>query len=261
MQVHAVPQRQGALVPKARFLPEGCLALSRLAGEIAGVQPVVVPVSTEDSPVIDGVANRAALIVNRTAQLAALEAPGGSVLTIGGDCGTDVVPIAVARFRFGESLGVAWFDAHPDLNTVETSPSGAFHGMALRVLFGEGDAEFVASPALRPGNAVLIGARSIDEGEQAAIDRGLVSADSIPGEQIYLHVDLDVLDPAEFGGATYPEPAGLSIAEVAAAINGIPVPVIGAGITECATADEKEIRKLAPLVEAVVGALRRGAGV
>ncbi|NRN69260.1 Arginase family hydrolase, arginase/agmainase/formiminoglutamate hydrolase [Kibdelosporangium sp. 4NS15] len=259
MQIHAVPQRQGALVDKARFLPDGCLALSRLAGEIAGVEPSVVPVSTEDSPAVGGVANRAALIVNRTAQLAALEAPGGPVLTIGGDCGSDVAPIGVARFRHGENLGVVWFDAHPDLNTPSTSPSGAFHGMALRVLFGEGDPEFVAGPALRPGNAVLVGARSIDPGEQAAIDRGLVTSDSYPGERIYLHVDLDVLDPSEFGGATFPEPDGLSIAEVAATIDGIPVPVVGAGITECATADPAQIAKLRPLVEAVVGALRRGA--
>ncbi|MBE1464833.1 arginase [Kibdelosporangium phytohabitans] len=252
-----MPQRQGALVDKARFLPEGCLALSRLAGDIAGIKPYVVPVSTEESPAVDGVANRAALIVNRTAQLAALEAPEGPVLTIGGDCGSDVAPIGVARFRYGPNLGVAWFDAHPDLNTPETSPSGAFHGMALRALFGEGDPEFVAGPALRPGNAVLIGARSIDAGEQAAIDRGLVTADSFPGEQLYLHIDLDVLDPGEFGGATYPEPGGLSIAEVVGAIDGIPVPVVGAGITECATADEAELRRLTPIIEAVTRALRR----
>nr|WP_042183291.1 arginase family protein [Kibdelosporangium sp. MJ126-NF4]CEL15412.1 Arginase [Kibdelosporangium sp. MJ126-NF4] len=258
MRIHAVPQRQGALVDKARLLPAGCLALSRLAGDVAGITPHVVPVSTEDSPAVDGVANRAALIVNRTAHLAALEAPQGPVLTIGGDCGSDVVPIGVARFRYGANLGVAWFDAHPDLNTPETSPSGAFHGMALRALFGEGDPEFAASPALRPGNAVLIGARSIDAGEQAAIDRGLVTSDSFPGEYLYLHVDLDVLDPGEFGGATYPEPDGLTIAEVVAAIDGIPVPVVGAGITECATADEAELRKLTPVIEAVTRALRRG---
>ncbi|ONI70314.1 arginase [Actinosynnema sp. ALI-1.44] len=259
MRIHAVPQRQGALVDNARLLPDGCLALSRLAGDIAGIEPHVVPVSTEDSPAVGGVANRAALIVNRTAQLAALEAPEGPVLTIGGDCGTDVASIGVARFRHGPNLGVAWFDAHPDLNTPETSPSGAYHGMALRALFGEGDPEFVAGPALRPGNAVLIGARAFDPGEQTAIDRGLVTRDSFPGEQIYLHIDLDVLDPGEFGGVTYPEPNGLSIAELVDAIDGIPVPVVGVGITECVTADETELRKLTPVIEAVTGALLRGA--
>jgi arginase len=256
MRIHAVAQRQGALVERARVLPEGCLALSRLAGEIAQVEPYVVPVTSEDSPVVDGVANRAVLIVNRTAQLLALEAPEGPVLTIGGDCGADVAPIGVARFRYGSGLGVLWFDAHPDLNTPSTSPSGAFHGMALRALLGEGDPEFAASPAV--GNAVLVGARSIDPGEQAAIDRGLVALEGIPGDCVYLHIDLDVLDPLEFGGATFPEPDGISIAEVAAAIDAVPVPVVGAGITECATTDQGELSKLAPILESVTRALRRG---
>jgi arginase len=179
------------------------------------------------------------------------------VLTIGGDCGSDVAPVGVARFRYGEGMGLLWFDAHPDLNTPETSPSGAFHGMALRALMGEGDPEFAASPAV--GSAVLVGARSIDPGEQAAIDRGLVALDGIPGDRVYLHIDLDVLDPAEFAGATFPEPDGLSVAEVAAAIDAIPVPVVGAGITECATTDQGELLKLRPILEAVTRALRRGA--
>jgi arginase len=248
MQIHAVPQRQGAVVERSRFLPAACLELSRLAGDIAYVKPYVVPVSTEDSPTVDGVANRAVLIANRTAQLAALEAPEGPVLTIGGDCGVEVAPIGVARFRHGENLGVLWFDAHPDLNTPATSPSGAFHGMALRALFGEGDPEFAAGPALR--NAVLVGARSIDDGERAALD--LVGTE---GEPVYVHVDLDVLDPTEFDGACYPEPGGLTIAEVAAAIRAIPVPVIGAGVTECATTDRGKLRLLTPILEALISAL------
>lgn len=256
MRIHAVAQRQGALVERARLIPDACLALSQLAGDIAYVRPYVVPVSTEDTPTVDGVANRAALIANRTAQLLALEAPEGPVLTIGGDCGSDVAPVGVARFRYGEGMGLLWFDAHPDLNTPETSPSSAFHGMALRALLGEGDPEFAASPAV--GNAVLVGARSIDPGEQAAIDRGLVALEGIPGDCVYLHIDLDVLDPAEFGGAAFPEPDGLSIAEVAAAIDAVPVPVVGAGITECATTDQGELLRLAPILEAVTRALRRG---
>lgn len=256
MRIHAVPQRQGAVVERSRLLPAGCLALSRLAGEIAQVEPYVVPVSSEDSPVVDGVANRVALIANRTAQLVALEAPEGPVLTIGGDCGSDVAPIGVARFRYGSGLGVVWFDAHPDLNTPLTSPSGAFHGMALRALLGEGDPEFAASPAVN--HAVLVGARSIDPGEQAAIDRGLVALEGIPGDCVYLHIDLDVLDPAEFSGATFPEPDGLSIASVVEAIDAIPLPVVGAGITECATTDQGELLRLTPILESLTGALRRG---
>lgn len=256
MRIHAVPQRQGAVVERARLIPAGCLALAQLAGDVAGVKPYVVPVSRADSPTVDGVANREVLIANRTAQLAALEAPEGPVLTVGGDCGSDVAPIGVARYRYGSGMGLLWFDAHPDLNTPETSPSGAFHGMALRALLGEGDPEFAASPAV--DNAVLVGARSIDPGEQAAIDRGLVELEGVPGESVYVHVDLDVLDPAEFGGATFPEPDGLSVAAVAAAIRSIPVPVVGAGITECATDDLAKLRALTPILEALTDALTAG---
>lgn len=248
MQIHAVPQRQGAVVERARLLPDGCLALAQLAGDIAYVKPYLVPVVTTTSGVVDGIANRAELVANRTAQLAALEAPEGPVLTIGGDCGVEVAPIGVARFRHGEGLGVHWFDAHPDLNTPSTSPSGAFHGMALRALFGEGDPMFAAKPALR--HAVLVGARSMDDGEEAAL--GLVGS---TGECAYVHVDLDVLEPTEFDGACYPEPNGLSVAEVAAAIQAIPVPVVGAGVTECATTDPEKLRLLTPILEALVAAL------
>jgi arginase len=256
MQIHAVPQRQGAVVERARLLPDSCLQLSQLASDIAYLQPYLVQVSEDSSPTVNGVANRAELIANRTAQLAALEAPGGPVLTIGGDCGVDVAPIGVARYRYGENLGVLWFDAHPDLNTPDTSPSGAFHGMALRALFGEGDPEFAASPALLPDSVVLIGARSFDAAERAAIDAGLTVPDGIPGECGYVHLDLDVLDPAEFNGACYPEPNGLSIAEVATAIDAIPVPVVGAGITECATSDWAELRKLTPILEVLIDRLQ-----
>jgi arginase len=252
VRVHAVAQRQGAVGERARLLPDACLALAQLAGDIAGVRPYVVPVSQGTSGVVDGIANRAELIENRTAQLAALEAPEGPVLTIGGDCGVEVAPIGVARFRHGEGLGVVWFDAHPDLNTPASSPSAAFHGMSLRALFGEGDPEFAAAPALVRGNAVLIGARSIDPGEQAAIDSGLVVRDGIPGACVYVHVDLDVLDPAEFDGGYCREPGGLAIAEVAALIAAIPVPVAGAGITECVTTDQAKLRLLTPIIEALV---------
>jgi arginase len=248
MRIHAVPQRQGAVVERSRLLPDACLALAQLAAEVTGVSPEIVPVSRDSSPTVDGVANREVLIANRGAQLAALEAPEGPVLTIGGDCGVEVVPIGVSRYRHGPGLGVLWFDAHPDLNTPESSPSGAFHGMALRALFGQGDPEFAASPALLAGSVALIGARSFDSAER---DLGLTVCDDVQAECLYLHIDLDVLDPAEFPGACYPEPDGLSIDEVAARISALTVPVIGAGITECATTDPAQLRPLVPILEAL----------
>ena len=260
MLINAVPQRQGAVGPRAGELPAGCLALAELAGLVLGEPVNVVPQSEVTSSTVDGVANREVLVgANRAAQLAALEAPGGPVLTIGGDCGVELVPIGVARFRYGQGLAVAWFDAHADLNTAESSPSGAFHGMVLRSLLGQGDLDFAAGPAVE--RAVLIGTRVFDPAEREAVDSGLVAC--VPGDpaavrealggaqSVYLHVDLDVLDPAEFGELAYPEPGGLTIDQLAAPIRELAeFEVIGAGVTECVGTGSR-LRVLEPVLAAI----------
>ncbi|MEQ0558609.1 arginase family protein [Amycolatopsis sp. NEAU-NG30] len=255
MLINAVPQRQGATGPRAAELPDGCLALAELAGHVLGRPVHHVRQTREVSEVDRGIASRAVLTgPNRAAQLAALESPGGPVLTIGGDCGTELVPIGVARFRHGPGLGVVWFDAHPDLNTAETSPSGAFHGMVLRSLFGEGDPEFAADPALTPGNVALAGTRVFDPAEQEAVDRGLVvtSVDALEGvEKLYVHVDLDVLDPAEFPGLNYPEPGGWTIPQLVSALDALSGhDVVGAGVTEC-VGTPREVEVLEPVLAAL----------
>ncbi|MEA5364061.1 arginase family protein [Amycolatopsis sp., V23-08] len=255
MLINAVPQRQGAVGPRAGDLPDGCVALAELAGHVLGRPVHHIPQSRELSEVDGGIANRAVLTgPNRAAQLAALEAPGGPVLTIGGDCGVELVPIGVARFRYGTGLGVAWFDAHADLNTASTSPSGAFHGMVLRSLFGEGDPEFAAAPALEPGRAVLAGTRVFDAGEREAVDRGLAvtSLDALAGaEKLYVHVDLDVLDPSEFAGLNYPEPDGWTIARLVSSLDALAAyDVVGAGITEC-VGTAREVEVLEPVLAAL----------
>jgi arginase len=255
MLINAVPQRQGAVGPRAAELPDGCAALAELAGHVLGRPVQHVPQTRDLSSVDGGIASRAVLTgPNRAAQLAALEAPGGPVLTIGGDCGVELVPIGVARFRHGPGLGVAWFDAHADLNTAETSPSGAFHGMVLRSLLGEGDPEFAAAPALEPGRAVLLGTRVFDPEERAAIDRGLAvtSPDALAdAEKLYVHVDLDVLDPTEFGGIHHPEPDGWTIARLVSSLDALAgYDVVGAGVTEC-VGTAREVGVLEPVLAAL----------
>lgn len=255
MLINAVPQRQGAVGPRAAELPEGCLALAELAGHVLGRPVHHVRQTRAVSEVDGGIASRAVLTgPNRAAQLAALEAPGGPVLTIGGDCGVELVPIGVARFRYGPGLGVAWFDAHPDLNTAESSPSGAFHGMVLRSLFGDGDPEFAADPALTPGNVALAGTRVFDPEERAAVSRGLAveTLGALAGvERLYVHVDLDVLDPAEFAGLNHPEPAGWTIERLVAELDALArFEIVGAGITEC-VGTPREVEVLEPVLAAV----------
>ncbi|GGM40551.1 arginase [Longimycelium tulufanense] len=265
----AVPQHQGAIVPDAGRLPTGCAALADLAGEVLGLAGHTVAVATGGTPLTGGVANFGGLLANRWAQLAALRSVREPVLLIGGDCGVDATTLAVARLRVGEGLGVVWWDAHADLHTPATSPSNAFHGMALRAALGEGDRALVADPPLPPGHAVLAGTRSMEPAEREAIDDGLAAlvaperardgravaeaAVSTGMSQVYLHIDLDVLDPEEFRGSCVPVPGGLTVAEVVAGIEAVAdaLPVVGVGITECTTTRPAELQRLVPLLEAV----------
>ena len=83
--------------------------------------------------------------------------------------------IAAHHRSKGEDLGLIWFDAHADINTSETSPSGNIHGMPLAVLLGHGNEELTGlcgfAPKLNPKYLAHIGARDIDEGERSQIEK------------------------------------------------------------------------------------------
>ncbi|MCZ0970589.1 arginase family protein [Streptomyces albulus] len=70
----------------------------------------------------------------------------GPLRTVGGDCGVELAPVSHAVARHGADLAVVWFDAHADLNTPASSPSGGFHGMVLRTLLGQGPAALLPPP-------------------------------------------------------------------------------------------------------------------
>ncbi|NIH84912.1 arginase family protein [Amycolatopsis granulosa] len=267
MLIQAVPQWQGARTPRAGDLPAGCRALSTWAGDVLGVPVREVPLAAGGSPVVDGIANREALLDNRERHTEALA--DGPVLTIGGDCAADLVPVAAARASCGDRFGVVWFDAHADLNTPGSSPSGAFHGMVLRSLLGDGDPAFAAAPPIAPGRAVLVGTRAVDPAERAAIEAGLVRlVDGEPSrlvaelrdagiERLYVHLDLDVLDPTGFAGMDYPEPGGMRIGQLVAGLSALAeFEVVGAAITECVSGKPDELAILAPVVHCIGELLR-----
>jgi arginase len=185
------------------------------------------------------------------------------VLTIGSDCGVELAPIARARRVFGEDMAVLWLDAHPDLNTPESSPSVAFHAMVLRALLGEGDRDLRADPPLSPGNVMLVGARSFDPAEQAVLSAGVgrLVGDDVPvalvgAEHVYVHLDLDVLDPTAFRGVHYPEPAGLTLTQLLDVLDALEDHhVVGAGITECA-GNRDDVQVLGPVIDRIATMLR-----
>ncbi len=148
------------------------------------------------------------------------------VRVAGGTCGVELAPIAYLNERYNGELTVVWLDAHADLNTPGSSPSGHFHGMVLRSLLGDGPPAIVdrMPRPLQPSQVVLVGPRDVDPpesafatasnipilGDDAFDDLSIVEAvlSARNARQIYIHFDVDVLAMATFGGALLPTPPG-----------------------------------------------------
>ncbi|HET7692324.1 MAG TPA: arginase [Gemmatimonadota bacterium] len=101
---------------------------------------------------------------------------GAVPLVLGGDHSLSIGSIAGASRWARENdadLGLLWFDAHADMNTPDTTPSGNIHGMPLAASLGYGSAELTEiagfSPKVRWDKTVLIGARDVDRGERALL--------------------------------------------------------------------------------------------
>jgi arginase len=151
-------------------------------------------------------------------------------LVLGGCCCSHIGAVEGLAARQGR-LSLVWIDAHGDLNTPETSPSGNQWGMPLRMLIDSG--------AVEAEKVVLIGARNLDPPEEdfirssrlhvgeEGIDRALAGLGCT-----YVALDCDVLEPTEIS-AFMPEPDGLSRAEVERILGNLAAKtkVLGAGFS------------------------------
>ncbi len=100
---------------------------------------------------------------------------GALPFTVGGDHALALGSLAGTSKVNGSEIGIVWIDAHADINTPETSPSGNIHGMPLGASMGEGHPAltelFYKGRKVNPRNCFIIGARSVDDGEVEMIDR------------------------------------------------------------------------------------------
>jgi arginase len=173
----------------------------------------------------------------RVAQLVALAARDRVVpLVLGGDHSVALGTLGGLARVHGPG-GVIWIDAHGDLNTPETSPSGNVHGMVLAAALGRAGAEFEDAawryPLVEPGRLALVGVRSLDPGERELLreldarvftmsDVDRLGVERVVRESLahvagpgFVHVslDLDVVDPDVAPGVGTPVRGGLNYRE------------------------------------------------
>jgi arginase len=170
-------------------------------------------------------------------------------LVLGGCCCAHVGAVEALDSRFGR-IAVVWFDAHGDLNTVESSPTGDLWATPLRMLIDSG--------AVAAADVALVGARSLDPPEEEFIAAtGVhVGRERIPAalegaEAVYVAFDADSVDPRELE-VFMPEPDGLTLDEVESTFREICERslVVGAGFTALAP-DEQNVGPVTRLAAAL----------
>jgi arginase family enzyme len=151
-------------------------------------------------------------------------------LVLGGDCCAHIGAVEGLAAR-QDRFALVWLDAHGDLNTPQTSPSGDTWGMPLRMILDAG--------AVAPDDVALVGARALDPPEEEYLaTSGVHTGDDAVARALagvacaYVALDADVVEPSELA-VFMPEPGGLSADDVEAILRDVErrASVLGAGFT------------------------------
>jgi arginase family enzyme len=166
----------------------------------------------------------------------ALELPERPIV-LGGCCCSHIGAVEALGARY-DRVALLWFDAHGDLNTPETSPSGNEWGMPLRMLLDSG--------AVAADDVVLIGVRNLDPPEEDFIaTNGLgLGPDAVhtalrDTEGVYVAIDFDAFDESEVA-AFMPEPDGVKVSEVERLLKFVreQKPILGVGFSGLVAREE-----------------------
>lgn len=202
-----------------------------------------------------------------------------STFLIGGTCASEIGPVSYLNSRYKGDLAVLWFDAHGDLNTPDSSPSKHFHGMPLRTLLGESDEKVVEKlfSQLKTNQVFVIGGRDIDTPEKDLIDNSditlytpaevenisdLVGDIQARGFQnLYIHIDLDVLEPKEFAHLLLPIANGVPVSQLKELLMSLVehFNVVGSSIVEYVPKGAGDLQTLEQLVS-ILGISEKSAG-
>ncbi|MCW5983145.1 MAG: arginase [Bryobacteraceae bacterium] len=207
-------------------------------GNVLVDQPEATPVGTQSARYLPQIA---ATCLRIAKQVEAAAGAGQLPVVLGGDHSVAIGSVAgMARWlrRRKQKLGIVWVDAHADMNTPETSPSGNVHGMPLACCIGLGPPELSRllgfAPKASPGNVALVGIRDVDQLEKPHVrnsgvraftmrhidERGLPAvirdAIEIAGAGtagIHVSFDMDAIEPGEAPGVGTPVRGGLTYRE------------------------------------------------
>jgi len=207
-------------------------------GNVAVDQPESLPSGPANARYLPQIAATCA----RLAEMVERASDRGRVpLVLGGDHSIAVGTIAGLARHFArqqQKLGVIWIDAHADMNTPESSPSGNVHGMPLACCIGVGPKELSGLaghiPMVNPENVAIVGLRSVDDLERLNVrgmgvhaftmrdidERGMrtviqqaIHAASSGTAGFHVSFDMDSVDPVEAPGVGTPVPGGLTYRE------------------------------------------------
>jgi arginase len=199
----------------------GAQTLAPLIGKRLGVEPRTIgtPSEPRDSGYEEDLRDSRGCLLEAGGQIDDALSGGRVPVLAASDCSIAVTTLpAVLRHR--PDAMVLWLDAHGDYNTPDTSGSGYLGGMCLAGACGEWDAGL--GDTIAADRLVLAGVRDLDGGERELLERSTATVigasvvetlvavkNALDGAPVFIHLDLDVLDPDEFPAAV-PAPGGLS---------------------------------------------------
>jgi len=199
----------------------GAQTLAPLIGKRLGVEPRTIgtPSEPRDSGYEADLRDSRGCLLEAGGQVEDALTGGRVPVIAAADCSIAVTTVPAA-LRHRPDARVLWLDAHGDYNTPDTSGSGYLGGMSLAAACGEWDAGL--GDTIPAEKLVLAGVRDLDAGERELLERSAATVigasvvetlvavkNALDGAPVFIHLDLDVLDPEEFS-TPFPAPGGLS---------------------------------------------------
>jgi arginase len=204
--------------------------------------------------------------------VAASRRAGARCVILGGEC-TLVAGSIPGALEADAELMLVYFDAHGDFNTLATTPSHYVGGMCLAHVSGRAIAPLLwpGAKAIREDHVVLVGGRKLDVGEAGNLSRSRVTRIPFDGEHgdgagllslvrkkpVWVHIDIDVVDPTDMPAVPFPEDGGPSLESLRELLRGIASVGTVRGVELCGydTNKDADARCVGVLVETIASAL------